>query len=71
MIGVTCMTTANGKKARSSGRQSRKASASATPPTIAAMRASNVMLKVTINDRDSVPQSSYSVAAIWLGAGRT
>ena len=58
MIGVTCMTTAKGKNARSSGRHSRKASASATPPTIAAIRASKVMLRVTIRDFESVSQSS-------------
>ncbi len=57
MTGVTCMTTANGKNARSSGRYMWKASASSTPPMIATASASQVVVNVTSSESNNVGQS--------------
>jgi hypothetical protein len=70
MTGVTCMITANGKKARSIMRDCANSIANATPPRTAANSASKVMCSVTNSEPHSVPQSLIRVSIMRLGAGR-
>ena len=70
-MGVTCNTTAKGKNERSTQRERANKMASATPPTVAASRASKVICKVTSSEPDSVSQSFTSVTPISEGEGST
>jgi hypothetical protein len=69
--GVTCSTTAQGNKARSSARDWAKSTASSPPEPTATSRASNAMRSVARVEGQSSGQSSRSAAAIASGPGST
>jgi hypothetical protein len=66
---VTCSTTAIGKSARSTGRDSANTAAISTPPAQASSNAPKVILSVNHQLPASEPKFAASVCSTRLGAG--